>query len=150
MQARQQVKRDSQVSQCGIPKIVTAFSRRVTLCEGAIEPCMEDFHCPALSARVWISSSISRLTKDCFCNCKSLTSVTFELNSKLQRIEESVFEESGLRTIQIPASVEVLCKSCFCNCKSLTSVTFQSNSKLQRIEEYAFAESCLTTIDIPA
>jgi hypothetical protein len=80
----------------------------------------------------------------------SLTSVTFELNSKLHQIEEHAFDWSGLTTIQIPASVEVLCKSCFSNCWSLTSVTFELNSKLRRIEESAFAESGLRTIQIPA
>jgi hypothetical protein len=85
----------------------------------------------------------------CFFSCESLTSVTFELNSKLQRIEEYAFIESGLRIIQVPASVEVLCKCCFAYCESLTSVTFASNSQLQRIEEFAFQYSGLTDLLLP-
>jgi predicted DsbA family dithiol-disulfide isomerase len=68
----------------------------------------------------------------------------------LQRIEESAFAWSGLKTIQIPSSVEVLCKSCFLNCTSLESVVFESGSKLQRIEESSFAHSGLKTIQIPS
>jgi hypothetical protein len=139
-----------QASQCGTPTIRTAFICRITVRKGAIEPLTEDFRCPPLSTRVWISSSISRLTQDCFANRKSLKSLIFELNSKLHRIEESAFLWSRLTTIQVPASVEVLCKSCFSNCQSLTSVTFELNSKLQQIEECAFARSGLTTIQVPA
>jgi hypothetical protein len=102
------------------------------------------------SSSVVIESRITILCESCFSACMSLTSVTFESNSKLQRIEESAFTRSGLRTIQVPASVEVLCKDYFSKCKSLTSVTFESNSILQRIEESAFAESGLTTIQVPA
>jgi uncharacterized radical SAM superfamily Fe-S cluster-containing enzyme len=102
------------------------------------------------SSAIVIESRIEILCESCFFKCESLTSVTFESNSKLHRIEESAFTQSGLRTIQIPASVEVLCKSCFDSCRSLTSVTFESNSKLHRIEEAAFAESGLRTIEIPA
>jgi hypothetical protein len=63
------------------------------------------------------------LCNSCFSKCNSLTSVTFESNSKLQRIEESAFVGSGLRPIHVPASVEVLCKLCFYCCTSLTSIT---------------------------
>jgi hypothetical protein len=103
-----------------------------------------------ISSAVVIESRIEVLCERCFFSCESLTSVTFQSNSKLQRIEEFAFQWSGLTTIEVPASVEVLCKSCFSSCKSLTSVTFEMNSKLQRIEEWAFAESGLTTIQVPA
>jgi hypothetical protein len=102
------------------------------------------------SSAIVIESRIEILCESCFSNCRSLTSVTFESNSKLQRIEEYAFADSGLTTIQVPASVEVLCKKCFNCCISLTSVTFESNSKLQRIEESAFTRSGLTTTQVPA
>jgi hypothetical protein len=99
---------------------------------------------------IHIPAAVEVLCKCCFLSCTSLTSVTFESNSKLQRIEESAFGLSDLKTIDIPASVEVVCKFCFSNCTSLTSVTFESNSKLQRIEEFAFGLSDLKTIEILA
>jgi hypothetical protein len=99
---------------------------------------------------VMIESRIEILCEFCFYKCNSLTSVTFESNSKLQRIEESAFQSSSLTRIDIPASVEVLCRACFSACESLTCVTFESNSKLQRIEEYVFLWSGLRTIQVPA
>jgi hypothetical protein len=102
------------------------------------------------SNAVVIESRIENLCESCFSNCRSLASITFESNSKLQRIEEYAFAESGLKTIHIPGSVEVLCKNSFSKCNSLASITIESNSKLHRIEEFAFAESGLTTIHVPA
>jgi hypothetical protein len=73
----------------------------------------------------------------------SLESITFDLNSKLQRIDEFAFAWSGLTAIHIPSSVELLCKSCFSTCKSLASVTFESDSKLREVAADSFAESRL-------
>jgi hypothetical protein len=66
-----------------------------------------------------MESSIELLCEFCFYNCRSLASVTFELDSKLQRIDESTFAESGLIAIQVPASVELLCRFYFCDCFAL-------------------------------
>jgi hypothetical protein len=131
-------------------QILITFSRRISVHEGVIGIISPDFFRSAVANRAWISSSISLFTETYFSQCKSLTSVTFESNSKLHRIEESAFAGSGLLTIQIPASVEVVRKSCFAKCSSFISVTFESNSKLQRIDESAFQESGLLTIPASA
>jgi NAD-dependent dihydropyrimidine dehydrogenase PreA subunit len=81
------------------------------------------------------------LCKSCFERCGSLSSITFESDSHLQRIEKSAFEESGLKSIVISSSIEVLCESCFEECKSLSSITFGIDSHLQCIEKYAFLET---------
>jgi hypothetical protein len=62
----------------------------------------------------------------------------------LERIEESAFSGSGLRSIMIPSSVVVLGKSSFYWCKSLESVTFENGSRLERIEEGMFENSRVT------
>jgi hypothetical protein len=80
---------------------------------------------------------------------ESFTSITFEANSRLSRLEKTAFFQSGLRSLHVPASVEVICESCFCECSSLTSVTFDSLSKLQRIEGSALAWTKLTDLRIP-
>jgi hypothetical protein len=98
---------------------------------------------------IHIPSSVEVLCKLCFSGCNSLTSITFESDSKLQRIEQCAFQHSDLTTIQIPSSVEVLCKSCFFGCRSLQSVTFESKSKLHRIEDSAFRGSGLTELLLP-
>jgi hypothetical protein len=71
-------------SQDSAMKILTAFSRRITMRKGVIEIFSQDFFSPAFARRTWILSSISVLTKTHFSDCKSLASVTFELDSKLQ------------------------------------------------------------------
>jgi DNA helicase HerA-like ATPase len=76
--------------------------------------------------------------------------VTFESGSRLEGIEESVFQESRLKSIEIPSSVLVLGMGSFWECKALESVTFESGSRLERIEESAFSESGLRSIEIPA
>jgi hypothetical protein len=62
------------------------------------------------STAVMIKSKIEIVNESCFSNCKSLTTITFESDSELQRIAEYVFEGSGLRTIDNPVSVEVVRK----------------------------------------
>jgi hypothetical protein len=75
--------------------------------------------------------------------------VSFEIGSRLERIEESAFSQSGLKSIEIPSSVVVLGNSSFSWCESLDSVTFESGSRLERIEGLAFCETKLKSILIP-
>jgi hypothetical protein len=56
----------------------------------------------------------------------------------LERIEESAFSKSGLKSILIPSSVVVLGKESFYSCESLGSVTFENGSRLERIGQSAF------------
>jgi hypothetical protein len=67
--------------------------------------------------------------------------VRFESGSRLERIEESAFCLSGLKSILIPSSVVILGKWSFSVCKSLESVTFESGSRLERIEKSMFERS---------
>jgi hypothetical protein len=143
-------RQDKYGSPRGATTVPTVFLRRITVHRGVVEDFPLDSGNRQPSDRLWISSSMSGLFQSYFSNCTSLPSITFESNSKLQRIDESAFTESDLTTIHVPASVEVLCKNSFSNCKSLASITFESNSKLQRIEESAFVLSGLTTIHVPA
>jgi hypothetical protein len=99
---------------------------------------------------IMIPSSVVVLGKESFYECKSLGSVTFEGGSRLERIEESAFRESGLKSIEIPSSVVILGKGSFAGCRSLESVTFESGSRLERIEKSAFRESGLKSIEIPS
>jgi hypothetical protein len=140
---------DQLASQRSAMKIITAVSRRITVRKGVIEVFAQDFDCSRNACRRWIPSSIFGLAKICFSAYKSLRSVTFEPDSKLQRIDESAFAGSALAAIILPKSVEVLCKQCFYDCKSLRSITFESDSKLQRIEDFVFQLSALASIIIP-
>jgi predicted metal-binding protein len=103
----------------------------------------------SLSSNITISSDIEILGSSCFSNCKSLSSISFESNSRLTRIESSAFSNSSLESIAIPRNVEVLGSSCFSGCKSLSSISFESNSRLNRIESSAFQFSLLQSMEIP-
>jgi hypothetical protein len=96
------------------------------------------------------------LGSKCFSHCKSLSSITFESNSHLRRIESEAFSFSSLQSILIPSHVAIIGSGCFSFCESLSSVRFESNSqltpsvKLRIIPERAFSFSGLISIVIPA
>jgi hypothetical protein len=53
-----------------------------------------------------IPASVEVLSKSCFSSCESLTSVTFESNSKLREVGADCFERSPrLRPINCPPSL---------------------------------------------
>jgi hypothetical protein len=98
---------------------------------------------------VTILSDIEIFGSNCFSFCKSLSSISFESNSRLTRIESKAFRRSSLQSIVIPRNVEILGSSCFKWCESFSSISFESNSRLIRIESKAFRYSSLQSIEIP-
>jgi hypothetical protein len=84
------------------------------------------------------SDIVEMLYKRCFPKCQSPTSVTIESDSRMQRIDESAFSESGSTTRHSPASVEMLCNRCFYTCDLLRSVTFELLSKLRKVPSDSF------------
>jgi hypothetical protein len=80
---------------------------------------------------VLVNSSVEVIYESCFSYCKSLTSVTFDANSRLSRLEKQGFCWNGLQSIHLPGSLEVICKSCFSHCHSLTSVAFDPRSRIR-------------------
>jgi hypothetical protein len=97
-----------------------------------------------------IPSIVVVLWKSSFSCCMSLESVVFESGSRLERIEESAFQRSGLKSIVIPSSVVFLGNSSFCDCESVESVIFENGSRLERIEESTLQRSGLRAIVIPS
>jgi hypothetical protein len=89
------------------------------------------------SSEIEIPNNIQILGSNCFSYCKSLSSITFESNSHLTRIESEAFYKSSLQSIMIPNNVEILGSSCFSNCKSGSVVIVESNPQLARIESKA-------------
>jgi hypothetical protein len=104
--------------------------RRSYVCQGyvnMVSTLSELDHC---SEREWIPNSIEILT---FSKCKNrdcLSSIVFESNSRLTRIESNAFASSSLQSIVIPSPVRILGSKCFSSCKSLLSISFESNSQL--------------------
>jgi hypothetical protein len=66
-----------------------------------------------------IPRNVEILGSSCFPYCESLSSISFESNSRLIRIESSVFSSSSLQSIKIQRNVEILASSCFSFCSSL-------------------------------
>jgi hypothetical protein len=55
-----------------------------------------------IDVNLLVDSSIEVICESCFSSCKSLTSVTFDANSRLSRLEKRAFSKSGLRSIHLP------------------------------------------------
>jgi hypothetical protein len=70
------------------------------------------------SSEIEIGRHIEILGSYCFSSCKSLSSITFESNSRLTRIESKAFSFSSLQSKLIPSNVEILGSECFSYCKS--------------------------------
>jgi hypothetical protein len=101
------------------------------------------------SSSIMIPCQIESLGSFSFSYCKSFSSITFESNSRLTRIESEAFRESSLQSILIPKSVELFGPRCFLDCWLLSSITFESDSRLKRIKSCAFSGSALQSIQIP-
>jgi hypothetical protein len=72
------------------------------------------YHC-TLAKIICISASVEIIADSSFADCDTLSNVSFEFGSNLQRIEAHAFSRcSFLQSIQIPASVEFLGLRCFC------------------------------------
>ena len=91
--------------------------------------------------------SITELGRFCFSQCTSLIEIT--LPNSLESINESLFEESGLKSISIPASVTVVGLFAFHGCFDLERVVF-NGTNVTEIKNGCFM-SCLnlTEINLP-
>jgi hypothetical protein len=80
-------------------------SRRRLRVVGGIVYSLSGLSRRAWIVRAWISSSVTAICAPSFFKCKSLTLVSFELNSQLSRIEREAFEGNGsvgLKSIHLP------------------------------------------------
>jgi hypothetical protein len=100
-------------------------------------------------SNVTISASIKILGSGCLSFCYSLSSISFESNSQLTRIESEAFAASSLESIVIPKNVQILGSDCFSDCFSISSIAFESPSQLKRIESRALS-SLASGIVIPS
>jgi hypothetical protein len=82
---------------------------------------------------ITFSASVEVVCKECFANCRSLQAVTFELWSKLRRIEEFAFGWRAVTDVIPHASVEVLARQYCRYYRSLTSIISEPESKLMSV-----------------
>jgi hypothetical protein len=90
------------------------------------------------SSNIEITSDIEILGSSCFSRCESLSSISFESNSQLTRIESNAFLYSSLQSIMIPSTIQILGSGCFSCCESLSSISFDYLSQLRPIESLQF------------
>jgi hypothetical protein len=63
---------------------------------------------------ICIPSSVEIICEFCFSCCQTLSTVSFERESTLSRIEQYAFQCClSLSSICIPSSVEIICENCF-------------------------------------
>jgi hypothetical protein len=97
-----------------------------------------------LATSLCIGRDIRELCDACFLAQTSLVDVTFEADSRLQRIGAEAFSNCPrLSSIVVPASVETLGFACFNYCIGLSNVDFEANSRLSEIDQSVF-NGCLS------
>jgi hypothetical protein len=65
------------------------------------------------SSAIEVGRNIEILGSDCFSSCHSLSSIRFESNSHLTRIESDAFHGSSLHSILIPATILFIASDAF-------------------------------------
>jgi hypothetical protein len=78
--------------------------------------------------------NVEILGPKCFSRCVSLSSVTFESNSHLTRIESTAFAYSSLQSILIPRNVQFIDGSAFLDV-TLSSISIESGNKIFVVEQ---------------
>jgi hypothetical protein len=89
--------------------------------------------------KIILPVSVEVLAVNCFGECRSLSSITFESGSRLSRIEKEASRGIGVVKIVLPASGKVLRLGQFSECRSLSSVAFEPGSKLRQVGRHAFS-----------
>ena len=128
--------------------------------------------CAALE-QVEIPASVTKIGKNAFSLCTSLTTVSFEETAKVEEligfagctsltsieippsvktIADRAFSGcTALQSITVPKSVKTLGSSAFGNCTALSSVNFEAGSQLTALKGRIFSNcSSLRSIELPA
>lgn len=85
-----------------------------------------------------------------FSMCRSLSKVTFDHDSKLERIGENAFEMSRINEVIFPSHLNCIDQRALSQCSSLERIEFPSNSELEKISGYAFNRTILEVVSIPS
>ena len=142
------------------------LNRARNVCYGSVCDVME----------IAIPYDVVELCDNCFCQCGSLTCVTFGsrhescwrclawfrsllsciftsstfgASPRLERIGARAFYETSIKSLCIPDSVVELCDECFYRCERLRCVTFGVSSNLERIGARVFHKTTIESLCIP-
>jgi hypothetical protein len=87
------------------------------------------------SKTVCIANGVRVLSPWCFSSCSSLSSISFESDSMLTRIESFAFLNCSLQSIVIPKTVETSSDSAFARCRGL-SIRIEEGNKYFIVEKF--------------
>jgi hypothetical protein len=113
---------------------------------------LEVIRCLGSSQTFRVNRAMTVLGAWSFNKCPSLTTLDFELPSRITHLLSHTFSHCiGLCFVTIPKSVRFIGESCFSGCTGLTGVVFESPSTVQRIEFEAFSNcNNLTSFTVPS
>jgi hypothetical protein len=94
------------------------------------------------SSQIDVATNIEILGSSCFWCCESLSSITFESNSHLIRIQSEAFSFSSLQSIMIPRNVEILGSKCFSYYKSPVRIHIWNNSMFYDLWHFQCPFNC--------
>lgn len=104
--------------------------------------------CRKLS-KVNIPSSVTNMSSSIFYGCTGLKTIDLSNMTGVNTIPESMFSESGLTSICIPANITNINGSAFSN-TPLKTLEFERGSKIATIGAYSFQSTQLQNVTIPA
>jgi hypothetical protein len=101
--------------------------------------------------RIFVPSSVERLSSNSFDDCQPIQFVSFEYSSRLRQIDKSSFRHcSSLVSICLPSSVGTIGCDCFASCARLQLISFEFGFRGSLLERGLFSGcSSLSTICIP-
>ncbi|MBX3007828.1 MAG: leucine-rich repeat protein [Melioribacteraceae bacterium] len=101
--------------------------------------------CYAALTQVSIPSSVTRIGRDAFSNCRALASVT--IPAGVTSIGFYAFQNTAITSVTIPAGITRIENGVFSNCSNLASITFLGN--ITSIRATAFNNTGFTSFTIP-
>ena len=120
----------------------------VTLGSKIVEIMNSAFENTSSLSSISIPSTVTEIGKHAFAS-SGLTSISFEIGSVLNKIDDYAFAQSSLSTIALPDDLSYIGSYAFYRVLSLGSISFNTGCLLQ-IRDYAFFESGLVSLSIPA
>jgi hypothetical protein len=138
------------------------FLEFVSFSPSEVEFCVQDDVIEDISGRTFvlyfgqssliaIPNRIEGIGEGCFDSIRSVSHVTFEAGSRLERIAEFAFSSTNIGPcFVVPRRVTILPRSCFECCISLKFVKLEPGSAIREIGPFAFAMSRLRRFGIPA
>ncbi len=87
-----------------------------------------------------IPTTVKKIGKFAFLNCKKLESISFCQNSELIEIEEKAFSGTIIQTINIPQNVQKVHKSAFDSCRKLKIIDLPEHLKFITLNNIIFSK----------